>query len=171
MQLEYSLVQRSIEREHLPLAQAYDIGVTAWSPMAGGILTGKYTRAAVPDGTGRIASMQLQAFDERNQAIARAVDKVADGLGVPSSHVALAWVLSRGVLPIVGATRPEQICENLAACSLKLDAQTLAELDQVSAFDSGHPYNMLDWDMPMSLGYGGMFEQIDIPRFPGRRQA
>ncbi|MNR67283.1 hypothetical protein D3C85_1911960 [compost metagenome] len=49
-----------------------------------------------------------------------------------------------------------------------LDAQTLVELDQASAFDAGHPYNMLEWDMPMSLGYGGMFEQIDIPGFPSR---
>lgn len=168
MQLEYSLVQRSIEREHLPLAQTFDIGVTAWSPMAGGILTGKYTRSANAEG-GRIQSMQLQAFDERNQAIARAVDRIADDLGVPSSHIALAWILSSGVIPIVGATRPEQIRENLAACALKLDAQTLAELDRVSAFDAGHPYNMLDWEMSMNLGYGGMFDRIDIPRFPGRR--
>ena len=171
MQLEYSLVQRSIEREHLPLAQAYDIGVTAWSPLAGGILSGKYTRAAPSDGPKRVDSMQLQALDERNRGIAAALDQVADRLGVTSSQAALAWVMSRGVIPIVGATRPEQMRENLAACSVQLDAQTLAELDEISAFDKGHPYNMLDWDMPISLGYGGMFDQIDIPRFPGRRPA
>ena len=171
MQLEYSLVQRSIEREHLPLAQAYDIGVTAWSPLAGGILSGKYTRATQSDGPKRVDSMQLQALDERNRGIAAALDQVADRLGVTSSQVALAWVMSRGVIPIVGATRPEQMRENLAACSVQLDGQALAELDEISAFDKGHPYNMLDWDMPISLGYGGMFDQIDIPRFPGRRQA
>ncbi|WP_150304803.1 aldo/keto reductase [Pseudomonas saliphila] len=169
MQLEYSLVQRSIEREHLPLAQAYDIGVTAWSPLAGGILSGKYTRKAQSGGPRRVDSMQLQALDDRNRGIAKALDQVADRLGVTSSQAALAWVMSRGVIPIVGATRAEQMRENLAACSAQLDAQSLAELDKISDFDKGHPYNMLDWEMPVSLGYGGMFDQIDIPRFPGRR--
>lgn len=169
MQLEYSLVQRSIEREHLPLADTYGIGVTAWSPMAGGILSGKYTRGQREDGPKRLDSMQLQALDERNRSIALAVDAVADRLDVPSSQVALAWVMSRGVIPIVGATKPQQMRENLAAAGLVLDAATLAELDQASAFDVGHPYNMLDWDMPMSLGYGGMFEQMDIAHFPSRR--
>ncbi|TKA93096.1 aldo/keto reductase [Halopseudomonas bauzanensis] len=170
MQLEYSLVQRSIEREHLPLAETCDIGVTAWSPLAGGILSGKYTRPRKEDGPRRADSMQLQALDDRNRAIATALDQVADRLGVSSSQLALAWVMSRGVIPIVGATRPEQMQENLAACDLTLDAATLAELDAISDFDRGHPYNMLDWEMPISLGYGGMFEQIDIPRFPGRRR-
>jgi len=170
MQLEYSLVQRSIEREHLPLAESYDIGVMAWSPLAGGILSGKYTRGSKDDGPRRADSMQLQALDERNRAIAAALDQVADRLGASSSQVALAWVMSRGVIPIVGATRPEQMQENLAACDLTLDAATLTELDAISDFERGHPYNMLDWDMPISLGYGGMFEQIDIPRFPGRRR-
>ena len=169
MQLEYSLVQRSIEREHLPLAQAHDIGITAWSPLAGGILSGKYTRAAAADGPRRADSMQLQALDERNRTIATALDQIADRIGATSSQVALAWVMSRGVIPIVGATRPEQMQENLAASALQLDVETLNQLDDISAFDLGHPYNMLDWDMPISLGYGGMFEQIDIPGFPGRR--
>jgi hypothetical protein len=69
----------------------------------------------------------------------------------------------------VGATRPEQLGENRAATAITLDAETLAQLDAASAFDAGHPYSMLEWDMPMALGYGGMFDSIDIPRFPGRR--
>lgn len=169
MQLEYSLVQRSIEREHLPLAQAHDIGVTAWSPLAGGILTGKYTRGTAGAGSNRMDSMQLQPLDERNRAIAQAVDKIADELGATSGQVALAWMMARGVVPIVGATRTEQLTENLRATDMVLTDETLAALDAASAFDTGHPYNMLDWDMPMALGYGGMFDQIDIPRFPGTR--
>lgn len=169
MQLEYSLVQRSIEREHLPLAKAHDIAVTAWSPLAGGILTGKYTRAETVEGAKRIDSMQLQPLDERNRSIASNLDATADELGATSGQVALAWMLSRGVIPIVGATKAEQLRENLAATELELEAAILAELDDASAFDAGHPYNMLEWDMPMTLGYGGMFDEIDIPRFPGRR--
>lgn len=169
MQLEYSLVQRSIEREHLPLAQAHDIGVTAWSPLAGGILTGKYTRGASTNSSKRMDSMQLQPLDDRNRAIAEAVDKIADGIGVTSSQLALAWMMARGVVPIVGATRADQLTESLAATEIALSDDTLKALDAASAFDAGHPYNMLEWDMPMALGYGGMFDQIDIPRFPGRR--
>ncbi len=169
MQLEYSLVQRSIEREHLPLARAHDIAVTAWSPLAGGILSGKYTRGSGGDGAKRMDSMQLQPLDERNRAIAAALDGIADTLGATSGQVALAWMLSRGVIPIVGATSAAQLNENLAAAAIRLDDDTLAQLDAASAFDAGHPYNMLQWDMPMALGYGGMFDQMDIPRFPGRR--
>ncbi len=169
MQLEYSLVQRSIEREHLPLAKACDIGVTAWSPMASGILSGKYTRQQSHDGPVRLESMQLQSLSPRNREIALAVDAVGDRLGVPSSQVALAWVISRGVIPIVGATKASQMRENMRAVELALDAATLAELDQASAFDAGHPYSMLDFDMQIALGYGGMFDRIDIPRFPSSR--
>jgi aryl-alcohol dehydrogenase-like predicted oxidoreductase len=168
MQLEYSLVQRSIEREHLPLASAHNIGVTAWSPLAGGILTGKYT-SGNRGGTKRMDSMQLQPLDDRNRRIAEALDGVAAKIGAKQSQVALAWIMSRGVIPIVGATGPEQMRENLVAVDLVLDSETLAELDAVSAFDAGHPYSMLEWDMPMSLGYAGMFGDIDIPHFPGRR--
>lgn len=175
MQLEYSLVQRSIEREHLPLAKACDIGVTAWSPLASGILSGKYTRQRPPSPSGspsaplRLDSMQLQSLSERNRAIALAVDAVADRLGAASSQVALAWVMARGVIPIAGATSAAQMRENLKAADLVLDSATIAELDQASAFDAGHPYAMLDFDMQRALGYGGMFDRIDMPGFPDGR--
>lgn len=166
MQLEYSLVERSIEREHLPLAKTFGIGVTAWSPLAGGILSGKYTRPRRDERPVRLDSMQLQALSDRNREIALAVDSIADRLDVASSQVALSWVMSRGVIPIVGATTAEQMRENMRAADLQLDSEALAALDKASAFDRGHPYSMLEWDMPMSLGYGGMFDQIDIPAFP-----
>lgn len=168
MQLEYSLVQRSIEREHLPLARAHDIGITAWSPLAGGILSGKYTDGSAPRGPQRLESMQLQQLDERNRAIAVTVARVAGELGAKPAQLALAWVMARGVIPIVGATTPDQMRENIAAATLDIPAKAMAELDAASAFDAGHPYSMLEWDMPMMLGYGGMFDRIDIPNFPNR---
>ncbi|TAM12648.1 MAG: aldo/keto reductase [Nevskiaceae bacterium] len=169
MQLEYSLVQRSIEREHLPMAKALDIGITAWSPIAGGILSGKYTRQQQRNGPVRMDSMQLQALTERNRNIALAVDAVADRLGVASAQVALAWVMAHGVIPVGGATSVAQMQENLKAAELVLNAATLKELDEASAFDAGHPYSMLEWDMPMALGYAGMFDQLDIKHFPSNR--
>jgi aryl-alcohol dehydrogenase-like predicted oxidoreductase len=163
MQLEYSLVQRSIEREHLPLARAHDIGVTAWSPLAGGILSGKYTGAKQAEGPSRLDSMQLQPFDDRNRRIAEAVDMVARRIAITPAQVALAWVMARGVIPIVGATTGRQMTENMRSAEVVLDAGTIAELDAASAFDLGHPYAMLHWDMSLALGYGGMRDQIDIP--------
>lgn len=169
MQLEYSLVQRSIEREHLPLARAHDIGITAWSPLAGGILSGKYSAQHQSGGPARMDSMQLQPLDARNRAIADAVAVIAARLSMKPSQVALAWVMAKGAIPIVGATRVEQMRENMAAASLTLPAEAMEELNTASAFDAGHPYSMLDWDMPMSLGYAGMAEQIDIPELAARR--
>src|SRR3546814_10874799 len=64
--------------------------------------------------------------------------------------------MARGVIPIVGATRAEQMRENMAAAELQLSEDALADLHAASAFDAGHPYSMLDWDMPIALGYGGM---------------
>ena len=171
MQLEYSLVQRSIEREHLAMASVFDIGVTAWSPLAGGMLTGKYSRGVALEGAKRMDSMQLQPLDDRNLAIAAAVDRVADRIGAKSSQVALAWLLSKGVIPIVGATRPEQLADNLASVDLELADDALTELDAASAIDLGHPYQMVGWEMQMALGYAGMFDQIDIPSWPFRRNS
>ena len=165
MQLEYSLVQRSIEREHLPLAKAHDIGITAWSPLAGGILTGKYTQRGEATGAKRLDSMQLQPFDDRNRRIAESLDAVAKRIGAKQSQVALAWMITKDVVPIVGATTPEQILDNLAAVDLALEPAVIAELDKASAIDLGHPYQMVGWEMQMALGYAGMFEKIDMPRF------
>lgn len=171
MQLEYSLVQRSIEREHLPLAKAHDIGIMAWSPLAGGILSGKYTQNLGNNGPNRMDSMQLQPLNARNRAIAMAVDAVALELGVQSSQVALAWLIARNVIPIVGATSATQMQQNMAAATLSLPDEAMTRLNAASGFDAGHPYAMLDWDMSMALGYGGMFDQIDIPDFPDRGYA
>lgn len=169
MQLEYSLVQRSIEREHIPMAKTFDIGITAWSPLAGGILSGKYTRTAHAQGAKRMDSMQLQPLDDRNRGIAQTVDRASDRLGAKSSQVALAWLIARGVIPIVGATTAEQLRDNLAALDLHLDPATISELDEASAIDLGHPYHMVGWEMQMGLGYNGMFDQIDIPNYPFAR--
>lgn len=167
MQLEYSLVERSIEREHLPMAVDQNIGIMAWSPIAGGILSGKYTRGSTTaTGTNRLDSMQLQELNERNRAIAVTVDALADQLGISSSQLALAWLLQRGVIPIIGATRVEQMQQNLAAVDVQLDQQVVAELEAAADFDRGHPYKMYYWDMSMQLGYGGMFDAIDMPGFP-----
>src|SRR3546814_16158343 len=109
--------------------------------------------------------MQLQQLDNRNRDIAVAVDAVARRLEVTSSQVALAWIMARGVFPIVGATRAEQMRENMAAAELQLSEDALADLHAASASAAGHPYSMLVWDMPIALGDGGMLDTMIIPNF------
>ena len=172
VQVEYSLVERSVEREHLPLASAHEIGVTAWSPLAGGILSGKYTTSNAKSEAGgakRMDSMQLQPLDQRNRQIALALDAIAAEIDAKPAQVALAWILSRGVIPVVGATSRQQMQENLAACELALSEDVLRRLDAASGFVKGHPYAMTEWEMSVDLGYGGMRDRIDIARYPGHR--
>lgn len=167
MQLEYSLVQRSIEREHIPLAKAHDIAITAWSPLAGGILTGKYNRPQREDSSAkRLDSMALQPFDERNRKIAEVVETIAQDRSIAAAEVALAWVLAKGGIPIVGATNKDQMNTNMKAVRLQLDQAALDSLNEASDFELGHPYQMAGWEMAQQLGYAGMLEKIDIPGYP-----
>ncbi|MEV6158452.1 aldo/keto reductase [Nonomuraea sp. NPDC052129] len=136
LQVPYSLVKRDIERELLPMADAFDLGVAAWSPLAGGILSGKFTRGAGAASTSR--GTQPSAHD---LVVARAVDAVADELGVTSSQVALAWTRARRrrIHPVIGARTVEQLTDNLAALDLTLPEEALRRLDEVSGIELGFP--------------------------------
>lgn len=143
-QMEYSLVQRGIEREVMPAAAALGLGVMAWSPLGRGVLTGKY-RDAIP-GDSRAASDHLAGFvepylDDRCRAIVDAVTTAADGLGCSHQEVALAWVLARaGVASaVVGARTAEQLAPSLAAAQLELPAAIVDALDEVTAPVMGYP--------------------------------
>lgn len=106
LQVPYSLLNRDIERELLPMAESFGLTVAAWSPLAGGILSGKYTRPA--DG-GISSRFTPDVLSERDRSVAAAVDEVAYALGVTSAQVAIAWTMahSRAVHPILGARRVE----------------------------------------------------------------
>ncbi|NET45752.1 aldo/keto reductase [Okeania sp. SIO2B3] len=111
LQIEYSLIQRTPERELLPMAHTLDIGVTAWSPLASGWLTGKYTKANVEEER-RLDNEMMKDFvnqSDRNLSIAKEVDKVAEEIGKSSSQVALSWLLNKGVIPIIGARKVSHI--------------------------------------------------------------
>ena len=159
MQLEYSLVARGIEREHFPMCRDLDLAITAWSPLASGILSGKYTRGG--DDKKRLDTIAFHDQDEHKLAVARVVDQVADELGVSSAQVALAWVRERGTIPILGARTLAQLQDNLASLHLNLDMEHLAALEEISAIKPGHPYDFLDKDIVRALVSGGMFDHID----------
>ena len=111
IQVPYNLVQRDVERDLLPMADASGLSIAAWSPLAGGLLSGKFTRGDTPTGTRVTAG----GISERDLAIARAVQGVADTIGATPSQVAIAWTMSRhpAVHPIVGARRLDQLADNL----------------------------------------------------------
>jgi len=146
LQPQYSLVCRHIEREHLPLCREEGIGVIPWSPLGGGLLTGKMRKgAAAPAGSrAAVDPANRERFGaERNLEIAETVVGVAERIRKSASQVALAWVIQQpGVAaPIFGARTLEQLEDNLAAADLVLDAEALRALDAASALELVYPYD------------------------------
>jgi aryl-alcohol dehydrogenase-like predicted oxidoreductase len=164
LQVEYSLIERTVERELLPMAQAFGLGVTPWAPIAGGVLTGKYTREKAPEDSKR-AQMNEGRLTEANLAIARQVDAVADELGVSSAQVAVAWVRdqSPSIVPIVGARKVAQIDDLLSSVKVQLTDAHRAALDEASRIDLGFPRRFLSDPDVRPIVYGDRVEDIDLP--------
>jgi aryl-alcohol dehydrogenase-like predicted oxidoreductase len=143
-QMEYSLLERGIERELLPAAAALGIGVLPWSPLGRGVLTGKYRNGRPLDS--RAASDHLAAFvrtylEPRSSSIVEAVVTAASGLGVSPLEVALSWIRDRPgvVAPILGARTAGQLQGALQSDELTLPMEIAMALDDVSAIDVGYP--------------------------------
>lgn len=149
LQLEYSLVERNIEREHIPAAQELGMGVCPWSPLASGFLTGKYNREGASSAKGsRLDVLQASTnpvfhkFKERNWNIHDVLQEVASQLGRSVAQVALNWVATQpGVTStIIGATKLQQLEDNLSSLSFEIPAELRAKLDAASALEPAHPY-------------------------------
>jgi aryl-alcohol dehydrogenase-like predicted oxidoreductase len=143
-EVEYSLVQRGIEREVLPAAQALGLGLLAWSPLGRGVLTGKYRTGTPADS--RAASPHLSGFvgaylGKRSRRVVDAVVTAADGLGCSPLEVAIAWVRDRpGVASaLVGARTAAQLRGSLMSEDVELPAEIRSALDEVSAPALGYP--------------------------------
>jgi aryl-alcohol dehydrogenase-like predicted oxidoreductase len=149
-QVEYSLLQRGVEREVVPAATDLGIGLLPWSPLGRGVLTGKYRNGPPADSRG--ASEHFKQFvqpylDERAGSIVDAVLTAADGLGVSPVAVALAWVRDRPgvVAPIVGARTAAQLQASLAAEDVELPDEIRGALDDVSTPAIGYPETTYRW--------------------------
>lgn len=149
LQLEYSLVERNIEREHIPVAQELGIGILPWSPLAGGFLAGKYKRSGntgVGDGRHEVTKNSgnpvFNKFTEHNWKVLDALLQVAKQLNKPPSQVALNWVATQpGVTStIIGATKLAQLEDNLAALDFEIPAAQRQRLDEASALEPIQPY-------------------------------
>jgi aryl-alcohol dehydrogenase-like predicted oxidoreductase len=164
LQVEYSLIERTPERELLPMAEALGLSVTPWSPLAGGVLTGKYTPGQSGEGRYADANMkQFQSTGQRADAIVKEVLAVAQECRRSPAQVALAWLRQRPrpTIPIIGARKLDQIKDNLACLTLRLDASQIERLDRVSAIELGFPHDFFRKDMVRALVYAGCGDRID----------
>jgi len=164
LQVEYSLIERTVERELVPMAKALNLGFTAWSPLAGGMLTGKYHGHGSPE-QGRMNSDMMKDFmpeQQRTGRIVAAVKAVSDQTGRGMAQVALAWLRYRPVpvIPIIGARKLSQLQDNLASFNLALSAEQVKELDEASQIDPGFPYHLYAKELVRAIAYGGMRDQI-----------
>ncbi len=166
LQIEYNLAERTVERELIPMARELGIGVMPWSPLAGGLLSGTYTREDLAGsralGPGERPKDRREfvraRLTEKKVAIAETVAEVAGELGRSPAQVALRWVMTRpGVAStIVGARTLEQLEENLGSLDFELDDGARARLDQVSEVELGFPHEMIMSPRVKLLLHGGV---------------
>jgi aryl-alcohol dehydrogenase-like predicted oxidoreductase len=163
MQIGYSLVERTVEHELLPMARAMGLGVLPWSPLGGGILTGKYSRADLTDENDASISATRKGIiassghlNEHALAIADVVGEIAEELGVTRSQVALAWTLQHPavVSPVMGARTLEQAEDNFGALSVEFTSDQLDRINRASAIAPIFPENFIGRPMAQQLIYG-----------------
>jgi aryl-alcohol dehydrogenase-like predicted oxidoreductase len=170
LQIEYSLLERTPERELVPMAADFGLSVTAWSPLTGGLLSGKYrvTEQGIQsdDGKGRMDNPDMQQFVQNRDRTNRVIDAlraVAKQAGHSPAQVALAWLRHRRspVIPIVGARRLDQMEANVAIVDLKLSPEEVRALDDASQIELGFPHDFLDKPMVKNFTFGGVRDLID----------
>ncbi|WP_116951584.1 aldo/keto reductase [Jiangella endophytica] len=167
VQVRYNLLERTVEREFVPMAESLGLSVLAWAPMAAGRLTGKY----LDGGSGRLDTHDWDNRDDHNaDAVVRAVVEIARDGGWTPARVAIAWLLSRpgDVVPIVGATSEAQLTDSLGAPGVRLPEEALARLDELSRVPRGFPHDFLDSPGIREIVYGDRWRQLDDRRGTGR---
>jgi aryl-alcohol dehydrogenase-like predicted oxidoreductase len=159
LQLEFSLLERSAERELLPMARSLGLGVTAWGALGSGILTGKYRNAAHSER--RLDKTDFTPLTERNLGIADLAGDVAAEVGCKASQLALAWVRTRpNIIPIVGARTLKQMEDNLGCLDVELPPNAIERLNLATAIDLGFPHEFLRRPFVQNYLHGGLVDRI-----------
>jgi aryl-alcohol dehydrogenase-like predicted oxidoreductase len=168
VQFEYSLVERSADRELMPMAEALGLAAAVWSPLGGGLLTGKYRNGE----KGRLQGMGRVIRTEKTERDAAVVDTVIDvgvQFGKSPAEIALAWLCAKArksttsIIPIIGPRTVEQLDNNLLALDLTLPQEVLDRLDQVSQIAPGVPFEVNQETLPRMMG--GRADLVDVPAF------
>jgi aryl-alcohol dehydrogenase-like predicted oxidoreductase len=172
LQIEYSLKERTPERDLIPMADAFNLTVTPWSPLAGGLLTGKYNTNA-PQGSdfekGRLAidgNVKFAMPSERELKIAETVVSIAHEIGRSPAQVALNWILQQGpnMIPIVGARKASQLQDNLGCVEFTLSPNHLKLLNEVSAIPLGFPIDFFKSEIAQNFAFSGTLQSIEYAR-------
>jgi aryl-alcohol dehydrogenase-like predicted oxidoreductase len=164
LQIPYNLIERTVERELVPMARELGIGLTAWSPLSNGVLTGKY-HGHGDSGPGRLNRETMHAFMPEQQRAARivaAVKTVSDQTGRSLAQIALSWLRHRPVpvIPIIGARTLSQLQDNLASFDFELSVEHLEFLDEASRIELGFPQELYAIKAVAAIRYGGMQDRI-----------
>ncbi len=168
LQIEYSLLERTVERELVPMAGDQGMTVLAWSPLRNGLLTGKYLPENVKQSEAEGARMHTEmmkgfgSVEESVHATVREITAVGQEAGVSAAQVALAWLRHRPVpvIPIIGARKLAQVEDNLASVNVRLSPAQLARLEKASAVSLGFPHDFLALDPVKAIVFGGMRDRI-----------
>ena len=163
LQIEYSLVERTAERELLPMCRALGLGVTAWSPLSGGVLSGKY--AGMESGDARYSNEAMRQFMPeagRAERAVAALRTVAGQTGRSLAQVALAWLRYREqpIIPVLGARKLAQLQDNIASLELGLSPEQVSLLDDATRIEMGVPHSCFARARVQELAYGGLRDKI-----------
>jgi aryl-alcohol dehydrogenase-like predicted oxidoreductase len=147
------------------MARAFDIGITPWGVLGAGFLSGKYAGGKAPEDARR-QGWVAGNLNDRNHAIAAEVIKIAGEIDRSPAQIAIAWIRQKGpnVIPILGARKHEQLVDNLKAADLKLSAEQMKRLDEVSAISHGFPHDFLSSAQARAVTYGPTLDLIDDHR-------
>jgi aryl-alcohol dehydrogenase-like predicted oxidoreductase len=158
LQVEYSLIARSPERELIPMAKHYGMTVTPWAPLGGGVLTGKYVRGE----QGRIKP-ESNRRNDRSEGITKTVMEIAEEIGATAGNVALKWTMQQGFssIPIVGATKLSQLEDNMKTTELTLTDDHLQRLNEASAIQLGFPGDFFREEGVKMNTFGGFYDRVE----------
>ena len=164
LQIEYSLIERTVERELIPMAKAFNVGVLAWSPLARGVLSWKYHGEGKAD-EGRMSKEGMKEFlpeEERTAQLSSALKSVSEQVGRSMAQVALAWLRHQTapIIPIIGARKVSQLQDNLASLDLELSPEQLKSLDEASRIEPEFPQSIYEREMVRSIRYGGVRDRL-----------
>lgn len=151
LQIEYSLIERTVERDLIPMAKALGMSVAPWSPLAGGVLSGKYS-------SGQQTSRGYGEVPQRSVDIAKVVGEQAQKSGCSPAQLALAWLVAKNTIPILGARKIEQFEDNLKCLDVQISPETMSALDEASKTEMGFPHDFLGGDFVTSRVLGGKHE-------------
>lgn len=170
LQIEYSLIQRTPERELLPMAKRFGLTITPWSVLGAGLLTGRFNRSLEQnlERSGQLSELaerrNEKKYGPRELSIADSVAVMAAENGKSASQISLNWVRQKGTIPIVGASKVAQLKESLDALEWTLTEKEMQALDRVSEVELGFPHDFLRSPNVKKAFWGNTFDQVDRVR-------